>query len=182
MKQRTVRDRWFFLALQWQILIAVGLLFVVTGCWTTRKDVSHQKAYKDLVGTTWRLKQGLYIVEYVDGSGKPGVLKTASHATEGEETVVDEKNIGKTFLDTIIKGILPKGTEIRVVSVIEIDSFEGYDPFDIMVRPTRELGGKWPKLGGGDLEETAWIKDEETGTKESQVKMNTELVEQVTSE
>ncbi len=178
MKPHTLSNQRFSLALRWQILVAVGLLFTFAGCWTTRKDVSQQKTYKDLVGTTWRLKQGLYIVEYVDGSGKPGQLATASHATQGKETVVDEDNVGKTFLDTIIKGVLPNGTEIRVLSVIEIDSFEGYDSFDIMVRPTGELGDKWLKLEGGDIEETGWINAVETGKKEFQVKMNTELVEQ----
>lgn len=181
MKHYTVHSRWFDLALRWRSFLVVVVLFVWTGCWTTRKDVSHQTPYNELVGTTWRLKEGLYIVEFVDGSGKPGVLSTASHATKGQETVVDAKNTGKTFLDTIIKGVLPKGTEIRVLSVIEEKTVENHS-FDVGVRPLGELGDKWPKLIGYDIQESGWFKDEDTGSETYQVKMNTELVEQVQSE
>ena len=128
------------------VLVLIGL---VSGCVS---DVSTEPPYDQMIGTTWRLKETFYIVEYLDDGGKPYIYPPDRKGGY-DKGKIGETVHGKKILSGILKGEVLMITRVLKKKNIEIGNM--YYPMMILAIGStevdeRELNGYWLYRGFSD--------------------------------
>lgn len=121
------------------LLLLPSLLAVLTLS-SCVSNVSDTAPHSNLVGTTWKLKQDAYIIEYYDSRGNfyiiPCLPKFYGYIP-GEGELYREENVGRKDNKIRIVGGLRSGELFKVAQVTEVRSFEMGTSFDPMIIPLK---------------------------------------------
>jgi hypothetical protein len=102
------------------VLAAMALVFS-GGCVSGNYDLSRKAPYQEQVGADYELAEDSYIVTLL---GMDELFILNRYSAFSQPFPVDGKYMGKSTGDINIKGVLPKGTILKVTAIRGSESFD----------------------------------------------------------
>lgn len=131
--------------------LLLGATACAAGGCVSREDVSDQAKYQG-EAAVYELRQPVYVARF-EGE-EEAYLETGNSLPEKHRGVSAEHlgRVNAQGLPTILEDVLPVGTRLKVVDIVETKHPEAGNYVTFYVRPEGELGKKWSRLSADDLQ------------------------------
>src|SRR5574344_43540 len=128
-----------------KIILAIIFLLSMVGCWRVNEDLSQDSVFKHMVGKVYKTKMELVVYYYKDTISIFQKKKLAIHEI-GTSDFPDREQMKTTFpyryYDRIICGILPAGSEFKIVKIKQEGS-TGMNFTRYKVEITKSTDSQW---------------------------------------
>ncbi len=131
------------------VLAAMALVFS-GGCVSGNYDLSRTPPYQEQIGADYELSEDSYIVTLRE---MDELFVVNRYSTFNQPLPADAKYMGKSTSDINIKGVIPKGTVLRVTAIRGSDSFDAGHTVDFFLEMGRAATEPRLRLNACFLEE-----------------------------